>query len=119
MRRRVGGHYLDLVAAVGNLRRVKAVSLVGDLILEQPPYVLPVSAQIEGKGQVVAIVVVRRPAHSNRGAVFESHQGCRGACVIRHVLAGRGKDDVDRRRLAAGLALGKALCIYARPRHHH
>ncbi len=75
VRGRIGGDDLDLVAAVGNQRGIKTVRLVGHLFFEQPPDALAVSAQEERVGEVIAVVVVRRPADCDGGAIFDSLQG--------------------------------------------
>ena len=71
VRGRVGSDHFDLVAAVGDLRRVKAEGLVGDLILEQSPDGLVVAAKVERVGQVVAVIVVGGPAGGDGGAVLD------------------------------------------------
>ena len=75
VRRRVRGNHLDPVAAVGNQRGVEAVGLIGDFVLQQPPHGLAVAAQVEGIDQVIAIVIVRRPANGDGGAVFVGLEG--------------------------------------------
>ena len=74
VRGRVGGDKLDAITAVGDECGVEAVSLFGELVLEQTPALFAVTLQVEGELEVVAVVVVRGPADGAGGAIFQGRE---------------------------------------------
>ena len=72
VRRRIAGDDLDAVAAIGQQRGIKGVELLRDAVLEQPPVVVVVGAEVNGVDQIVAVVVVRGPADRDRALVSKA-----------------------------------------------
>ena len=69
MRGRIGGDNFYGVAAVGQEAGVERIGFVGQIVFEQEPAGVAVSAVIDGVDELIVILVVRGPLHSDGIAV--------------------------------------------------
>ena len=99
----VGGHHFNHVAAIRQQARIEAVRFIGDLIAGQRlPIALAITAIEERVGQLVAVIVMRVPAHGHvavSGRVASRSGSSAG--ILRRIgwLGARG----GRRKLAGSL----------------
>src|ERR1700678_677679 len=101
MRGGIAGNDPDAITAIGNPDGIEGIEMLGYALPEEAPVLLSVPANVDVKDQVVAIVVMRRPAHRHRGPVPHRGQGGSGWVLrIAQSVLCRGQINADLLRLA-------------------
>ena len=101
MRGRIAGHHPYAVTTIGNADRIEGIETFGYARPEQAPVLFSVPADVNIEDQLVAIFVVRCPAHGHGGAVADRGQRRRGRILgVAESVLGGGQIDGDLLRLA-------------------
>src|ERR1700733_14661204 len=121
MRRCVAGNHTDAITAIGNPDGIERIETLGHARPEQAPILLTVSANIDIEDKVVTIIIVRRPARRDRGAVPHCSQGSGGwVWRVGESILSRGEVDADLLWLAwLGSGLGRPRARFDRNLIHH
>src|SRR5271170_5259040 len=118
MHRSVARHHLQRIASIGQQRRIEAVSLLRDLVLQQPPVRLAYPAIPHRKHQVIAVVIMRHPPHRHSGLVLlrrqRLHTSVRCKAHRRRSSRSRRENHLHRRRIWC-----RSVRRHPRPRLHH
>src|ERR1700722_20822290 len=75
MRGGIARDHADAIAAIGNPDGIEGIEALGYARPEQAPVLLVIPADIHVEDQVVAVVVMRRPAHRHCGPVPDRGEG--------------------------------------------
>ena len=69
VRRRIRGNYFHCIAAIRQQAGIEGIRLVGEIVLEEQPARFAVAAVVDGVDELVVVLIVRAPLHSDRVAI--------------------------------------------------